>query len=515
MSKETNEGATTTDRRALLTGAAATAAGVMLAPGLANAVPASDLAAIRKAVEANKAADIKRLQDWIALPTVTAEGMNIEEGPAYMAKIATEAGFTTSEIIPTDGTDGVFATLDVGAPRWIGIYFMYDVKQFDPAEWSSPPLEGRIVDKAPFGKVMIGRGATNSKGGQIALLNALRAMKDAGKKPPINIALICEGEEEVASTHFRQIATHPKVMPILQKCEGIYVPGPSQDRLTGEVNFTLGAKGPVELQLIADGAKTGIGPKTDIHSSEKARVDSPIWRLVQALASLTTPDGNTPTLDGYMDKVQPLTGRDKELIAQLAKNTSEEAIKQAYGNKAWIDNLSYEKSIERLLSQPTINLQGLVGGYTGPGGKSILPSKAEAKLELRMVPNQTYEDTVKQLRAHLDKRGFQDIEINVSGGYNPTQTAEDARVVQAALAAYKKMGVPVSISPRSPGSWPGSLFTEAPISKPAIHFGVGFGSGAHAPDEFIVIDSANPKVAGYVDATMAQVQFLYALAEMK
>ncbi len=504
-----------TDRRTLMTGAAAAAAAsTFLTPAAASAA-AADLAVIRKAVEADKTDAIKRLQEWIALPTVAAEGMNVKEGPEYMAKIAKEAGFTTAEIIPTDGVSGVFATLDVGAPRWIGVYFMYDVKQFDPKEWSSPPLEGRLVEKAPFGTVMVGRGATNSKGGQITLLNALRAMRATGKKPPVNIALICEGEEEIASTHFRQIATHPKVLPVLEKCEGIYVPGPAQDRLTGEVSFTLGAKGPVELQLTVDGSKTGIGPKTDIHSSEKARIDSPIWRLVQALATLTTPDGNTPTLDGFMDKVRPLSAREKELIAQLAKKTNEEAIKQAYGNKAWIDNLNYEQSIERLLSQPTINLQGLVGGYTGPGGKSILPSKAEAKLEIRMVPNQTYDDTVKQLRAHLDKRGFQDVAINVSGGYDPTETAEDARVVQAALAAYKKMNIPVTLSPRSPGSWPGSLFTQPPVNKPAIHYGVGFGSGAHAPDEFIVIDSANPKVAGYVDATMAQVQFLYALAEMK
>jgi acetylornithine deacetylase/succinyl-diaminopimelate desuccinylase-like protein len=504
-----------TDRRTLMTGAAAAAAaGSFLTPSVAGAA-AADLAAIRKAVEADKADAIKRLQEWIALPTVAAEGLNVNEGPAYMAKIAKEAGFQTAEIIPTDGVDGVFATLDVGAKRWIGVYFMYDVKQYDPKEWSSPPLEGKLVEKAPFGTVMVGRGATNSKGGQITLLNALRAMRAVGKKPPVNIALICEGEEEIASPHFRQIATHPKVLPVLQKCEGIYVPGPAQDRTTGEVSFTLSAKGPVELQLTVDGSKTGIGPKADIHSSEKGRIDSPIWRLVQALATLTTPDGNTPTLDGFMDKVRPLTPREKELISQLAKKTSEDAIKQAYGNKAWIDNMTYEQSIERLLSQPTINIQGLIGGYTGPGGKTVLPSKAEAKLEIRMVPNQTYAETVKQVRAHLDKRGFQDVAVNISGGYDPTETAEDASVVQAALAAYKKMGIPVTLSPRSAGSWPGSLFTQPPVSKPAIHYGVGFGSGAHAPDEFIVIDSANPKVAGYVDATMAQAQFLYALAEMK
>jgi acetylornithine deacetylase/succinyl-diaminopimelate desuccinylase-like protein len=504
-----------TDRRSLMAGAAATAASAIALPGVASAAPAADIAAIRKQVEANKAEDIRRLQEWIALPTISAEGVNIKEGPAYMAKICKDAGFTTAEIIPTDGTHGVFATLDVGAPRWVGVYFMYDVKQYDPKEWSSPPLEGRIVDKPPFGKVMVGRGAVNSKGANITLLNAIRALTAAKLKSPVNIALVCEGEEEMASPHFKQIVNNPKVLPFLQKCEGIYVPGPSQDDRTGEITLALGAKGPVEFQLIADGGSSGMGPKTDIHSSEKARVDSPIWRLIQAVSSLASPDGNTPMLDGFMENVRPLTAREKELIAQLARNTSEDAVKQAYGITHWIDNLGYQASIERLLSQPTINLQGLVGGYTGAGGKSILPNHAEAKLEIRMVPDQTYAEMVKKLRAHLDKRGFTDIKLNVSGGYDPTQTAEDARIVQAALATYKKMGVAVSLSPRSAGSWPGSTFTQPPVARPAINFGVGFGTGAHAPNEFIVIDSANPKVSGYVDSTMAQVELLYALAAMK
>ena len=514
MSSKTQDQPMATDRRALMTGAAAAAAAALAPRGAFAAAPAADMAAIRKAIAAGQPAAIKRLQDWIALPTIAAEGRNVQEGADYMMKLAEEAGFTSVKKIPTDGVPGVFATLDVGAPRWIGVYFMYDVKQYDPAEWDNPPLEGRIVDKAPYGKVMVGRGAVNQKGPESAFLAALHAFRAANRKLPVNIALICEGEEEIASTHFKQIATHPDVMPTLKKCEGVFIPFPAQSG-TGDITVNLGAKGPVELELIADGAKTGIGPKTDIHSSEKARVDSPIWRLVQALASLTTPDGNTPTLDGYIDKVRPLTAREKELIGIAAKGMNEDAVKRAIGVTKWIDNDSFVGSMERLTGQPTINLQGLVGGYTGPGGKSILPSKAVAKLELRMVPDQRYEDTVRQLREHLDKRGYQDIEVKITGGYDPTETDEKSRLIQSALAAYKTMGVTAAIYPRLAGSWPGSVFTQEPVSIPALQYGMGHGGGAHAPNEFFVIESSNPKVGGYAQATASYVELLYAIAAAK
>ena len=97
----------------------------------------------------------------------------------------------------------------------------------------------------------------------------------------------------------------------------------------------------------------------------------------------------------------------------------------------WIDDLPYAQALERLASQPTVNIEGLVAGYTGPGGKTILPGRAVAKLDLRLVPNQTRDEAVKKLRAHLDKRGFSDVEVNVSGGYDPTETAEDSRIIRA------------------------------------------------------------------------------------
>lgn len=501
-------------RRQLIRGTAMLGAGAALMRPLTGLAATSQTAAIRTAAEAGKEASVKRLRDWIALPSIAAENRNMAEGAAYMAELARDAGFANVEIVPTDGQPGVFGTIDVGAPRTLGIYFMYDVKQFDPAEWSSPPLEGRLVDKPGIGTVMMGRGAINQKGPEATFLAALHAIRAAKAKLPVNIVLVCEGEEEIGSPHFRQIATKPNILAALKKCDGIFIPAGWQDK-NGSVSVNLGSKGVIELELIASGEKWGRGPKGDVHSSLKAMVDSPAWRLVQALQTLVTPDGNTPAIDGWFENVRPLTTREKALIREAARQGDEAQQKQILGVKTWIDNLSYDDALIRLAQEPTVNIEGLVAGYTGPGGKTILPGRAVAKLDLRLVPNQTRAEAERKLRAHLDKHGFADVEMNVSGGYDPTETDENSRLIRTELATYKKLGVTANLNARLAGSWPGATFTAPPVSIAAGHFGLGMGAGAHAPDEYYLIDSTNPKVAGIVDATMGYVEFLYTLAAIK
>src|SRR5689334_9398892 len=159
---------------------------MMLAlPALHPARAADDFADVRAEVSKRHDEAVKRLQDWIALPSIAAESLNSAAGAERMAQLARDAGFQKVTIVPTDGKPGVFATLDAGAKNTVGLYFMYDVKQFDPAEWSSPPLEGRLVDKPGFGKVIMGRGAVNQKGPESAFLAALHAIRGSGRKLPV------------------------------------------------------------------------------------------------------------------------------------------------------------------------------------------------------------------------------------------------------------------------------------------------------------------------------------------
>ena len=472
----------------------------------------NDFAEVRAQVTQQHEQNIKRLQDWIGQVSIAAENRGYPEGADYMIQLLKDAGFQRAERVETEGKPGVFATLDAGAPKTVGLYFMYDVKQFDPKEWSSPPTEAKIGDKPGLGKVMIGRGAVNQKGPEATFLAALHALKAAGRKLPVNFVFVAEGEEEIGSPHFPQVVHKPEVEQALKKCAGIFMPFAAQD-LDGAVTVTLGAKGVVEVELTSTGEKWGRGPLKDIHSSNKARVDSPVWHLVKALSTLVNEDASEPAIEGLTKNVRPLNAQEKQLIATAAKRLNEADAKKILGVKKWVRDISWTQALERMAGEPTVNIEGIIGGYTGPGGKTILPHKAIAKLDLRLVPNQTADGALQALKAHLAKHGYGDIDVNMTGGYDPTTTPANSPVVQAEEAVYKQHGIDPVVLPRLGGSWPGYVFTNPPLSLGASHFGLGHGSGAHAPDEYYLIESSNPKIAGFDDAVMSYVEYLFQLAK--
>jgi acetylornithine deacetylase/succinyl-diaminopimelate desuccinylase-like protein len=498
------------DRRAFLQDATAAAAGLTL-PARPLRASQSELGPVFAQVERRHGETVARLQEWIRQPSIAAENRGVNEGCDLTMRLLREAGFGEVTRVPTDGQPGIFATLDAGARRTLGLYFMYDVKQADPTEWTSPPWEAALVDKPGLGRVVMGRGAVNQKGPEAAFLAALHAIRGAGRKVPVNFVLVAEGEEEIGSPHFPQVVRRPEVLAALKRCVGIFMPAASQG-LDGQVTMTLGAKGVIECELVSSGERWGRGPRQDIHSSNKARVDSPAWHLVQALATLVSPDGNDPAIDHFADKARPLSADEKAMIAAAARRLDEAAAKKLLGVERWSRDASWTEALELLMSRPTVNIEGLVGGYTGPGGKTILPHKAVAKLDLRLVPDMTAADALAALKAHLAQRGFGDIEVNMTGGYDPTSTPADAMVIRAQQAVYRRSGIDPILLPRNAGSWPGYVFTGEPLRLAAGHFGLGHGSGAHAPDEYYVIESTSPNVQGIDGAVRSYVEYLYEVA---
>ena len=503
------------DRRLFLQGAAASglvgAASLALPNWASGAAAAEDLSAIHKEIEKRHDESVQRLQEWIKQPSIAAENRGMNEGCDLTMRMLRDADFQQVTKVPTDGQPGIFATLDVGAPKTVALYFMYDVKQADPAEWSSPPFEAALVDRPGLGKVLVGRGAVNQKGPEATFLAALHAIQGAGKKPPVNFVFVAEGEEEIGSPHFPQVVRKPEIAAALKKCTGVYMPFAAQGP-GGDVTIFLGAKGVVELELTSSGQLWGRGPKKDLHSSNKARVDSPAWHLVEALATLVSPDGNDPVVEGFAAKARPLSPAEKKMIQVAAQRLSEVEAKKQQGVDHWIHDVGWEESMEMLISRPTINIEGLVGGYTGPGGKTILPGKAVAKIDMRLVPDMTASEALAALKAHLAKKGFGDIDVHMSGGYDPTSTPADSGIIRVAAEVYKGNGIDPVILPRLAGSWPGYVFTSDPLRLPAGHFGLGHGNGAHAPDEYYLIESTNSKVQGMDGAARSHVEFLYGLA---
>jgi acetylornithine deacetylase/succinyl-diaminopimelate desuccinylase-like protein len=498
------------NRRSFLKGTAAGAVALAFSTGARSA---QELEPIRVEIKKRHEEAVHRLQEWIHQPSIAAENRGVSAGCDLTIQLLRDAGFQQATRVPSDGQPGILATLDAGAPRTVGLYFMYDVKQVDPAEWSSPPWDAALVDKPGLGQVVIGRGAVNQKGPQAALLAALHAIRGAGSMIPVNLVLVAEGEEEIGSPHFPQIVRRPDVQAALSRCSGIFMPSATQG-LDGIVTLSLGAKGVIELELIASGEKWGRGPRKDIHSSNKARVDSPAWHLVQALATLVSPDGNQPAIEGFAEKARPLSAAEKAMVAEGARRMDEDQAKKLLGVDHWVNDVSWAEALERLVSRPTVNIEGLVGGYTGPGGKTILPHQALAKLDLRLVPDMTAQDALAALKRHLAKGGYGDIEVRMTGGYDPTSTPADAGLIRAQSSVYRHHGIEPVLWPRNAGSWPGFVFTSPPLRLPAGHFGLGHGSGAHAPDEYYVIESANPKIEGLDGAALSFAEYLFELASV-
>src|SRR5438067_9146427 len=347
------------DRREFVATAAMAAASTALPP-IAESQD-SDLQPIITQIQKQHDESVQRLQTWIRQPSIAAENRGMQEGCRLMMDMLREAGFESVTQIPTDGQPGVFATLDAGAQKTIGLYFMYDVKQVDPAEWSSPPWDAAIVEKPGLGKVLVGRGAVNQKGPQAAFLAALHAIRGAGQKLPVNLVFVAEGEEEIGSPHFPQIVRRPEVQKALSRCSGVFMPSATQG-LDGIVSISLGAKGLIEVELTASGELWGRGPQHDIHSSNKARVDSPAWHLVQALNTLVSADGNEPAIEGFADKARPISAGEKAMVEEGARRMDEVQAKKLLALEHWVHDLSWKEALERLVSRPTVNIEGLVGG---------------------------------------------------------------------------------------------------------------------------------------------------------
>jgi acetylornithine deacetylase/succinyl-diaminopimelate desuccinylase-like protein len=199
-----------------------------------------------------------------------------------------------------------------------------------------------------------------------------------------------------------------------------------------------------------------------------------------------------------------------EILKALVEQYSEEELKQPLQIDRWIDGADKFTAARKLLFDPSLNVDGLWAGYTGPGTKTILPHKANAKIDFRLVPNQRAADIVPLLRQHLDRHGFTDVKINWSNGYDWSQTDLDSALVKTALDIYKDYGVHASVWPRIAGSAPFYLFTRE-LELPLVIFGLGHGSGAHSVDEYLVIE-ADPPIKGLADIEKGYTDFLLRFA---
>ena len=460
---------------------------------------------------------VGNLQKWIQQPSISNSGEGIPESAEMVKGLFEQLGCQESRVYDVGQTEWgsqanpvVYAKCDEGAEKTLVIYWMYDTMPVtQPDAWIAPPFEGRLVEQAPFKKVLIGRGATNSKGPQMVQWNALMSIKATTGKLPVNLIFVAEGDEERMSIGYRQfIRTHPE---LFKGVDAMYRFG--NQGFGGGGELSGGSEGCVYVELTTSGAKWGRGPTvSDIHGGNKRSVDSPAWRHIQMLKTLVSEDGNKVLIDGFYENIEPLTQDELLKLEAASKGVDMKIAAENLGVARFItdDPLTYLKMARYGTS---MNLDGIWGGnmYAGGAG-AILPNKITSKHNFRYVPKMDGIDITKKLRAHLDKHGYADVEMKVIGDVPWAKMQYDTDVARALMSTYDtfniKYGNPPNVESILGGYWPAYLFTGDVLDTPIVGGAAGHGGNAHAANEYWVIEGAG-KVYGMAGAEKSVATFLY------
>ena len=515
---------------------------------------------VRKAfeyIDANIDEHVENLQEWVRQPSISNSAEGIPESAEMVRGFYEELGCQTARVYDTGiteygspGNPVVYAKCDEGAPKTVAIYVMYDTMPVtQPDNWIAPPFEARIVDGATAtaptaSRVIIGRGASNSKGGAMATLNALRAIRAANGKLPVNIIYVAEGDEERMDIGLRKFMTDHS--DLFTEADALLSGGPSE--------------GCVYIELTTSGKSWGRGPvQSDIHGSNMRTVDSPAWRHIHALASLTSEDGNTPLIKGFFDNKELPTPAEVAQMKEEAKSRDLAASAKNLGvaRYKWDDPYMVIKGGR---FETSFNLDGIWGGnmYAGGAG-AILPNKVTSKHNFRYVPRMDGLDIVKKVRAQLDANGYKDVELKLIGdvpwsrGSSPDTDITHAREKGAEIMASLGLGgggggrgrgnvepVPQGTPPGGRGTtaallpeldldseptggyWPSYLFTEGEVGQKVgsvrIPMGMGGGGGGgggrnHAANEYYTVE-AIAKNGGMANSEKFTVAALYEYAKL-
>jgi acetylornithine deacetylase/succinyl-diaminopimelate desuccinylase-like protein len=431
-------------------------------------------------IDAQFAAHLARTQTFLRQPSISAQNLGVRLCADLLRSWLIELGayveYHGAETHPL-----LFAEWYVGAPKTLLVYGMYDVQPVDGQIWSSPPFAANMCDHPSGGPSLIARGACNSKGPLMAFLNTLEALR-ATEGLPVNIKWTIEGEEEIGSC----------ALPLFYqryrdrlKADGAFEPFWSQRHPGDAPDLTLGTKGDVGLEIICHSGEWG-GPIDVIHSSVGPWVKSPAWRLVRALSSLI--DEHQDLAVAGIPALGTITREDELLLADLARTFDIQEAKEDVGTTLFKHELPALELLKQMQFGTVLNINGLVSGYTGPGSHTIIPNEARAKLDLRLPPGVSVDQVHHAIRAHLDQKGFPDLEVVVDSGYPAASTPLRAPVVQALIRTYRAHGYEPVVRPLEASATPYYLYPDV-LGLDFAWGGLGAAGNSHASDEWCSVAS--------------------------
>jgi acetylornithine deacetylase/succinyl-diaminopimelate desuccinylase-like protein len=476
--------------------------------------------AIHRHIDAHLDQHVAHVQRWVRQRSVSWEdGRGVRDCAALVAESYRALGCTEVEILEGRFHPGVWAVHDAGAPVTLHSYCMFDTRPATPAGWSHDPWSAALVPRPPYPRVLVGRGALSAKGPYVAFLNALASIIAVEGRLPVNVLFLAEGEEIMGSPSYRAFVN--RYRDRLRATRLSYcVTGAQSAR--GTVSVGLGLKGMVVVELTASGQAWGHGPAATIHSSAAPLVDSPPFRLAQALASLTEPDGRGCRVDGLAEAWayrKPLSSEERRLLDALAAR---------HAGRDWRDVLPLGGAanvadvrggldglapLVTFLYGPSLNVAGLRGGFLGPGTGTVpfvVPHAATASLDLRMVVELSPEEIVGRLRRHLDARGFGDVALSVYAAFGHAQTPPDHPAVGAVLDTLADWRVDAEVWPIQAAGGPWTAVPNAG-GGPMVRGGAIGGGAAGLVDEYLVIEG-DGRVAGLAEAEKFHVDLLDRLA---
>ena len=411
---------------------------------------------------------IQELARLCAQPSVSAQNWGLTECAQLVSDMLTRRGFQT-QIFATGGAPVVFAERKGNSDKTLLFYNHYDVQPAEPLDlWQSPPFELTELD----GK-LYARGVGDDKGHITSRLFAIDALLQEDSELPCNIKFVIEGEEETSSLHLHDFVRDHSDVLAADACVWEFGGVDHEDH---PIQY-LGLRGICYVELSVETANQ------DVHSGLGGSIfPNAAWRLVWALNTLKGPDEHI-RIPGFYDAVRPASQRDRDLMAALPDESEE--YRQRYGVSNFLQGAKGGAELrEQETFQPTCTICGLTSGYQGPGSKTVLPAKASAKVDFRLVPDQTPEQVLALLRAHLDAEGFSDVKVAFLGGETPARTDPDDPFVNLVVETARDVyGFPMRVVPMTGGSGPNFAFKEY-LHLPIVSAGVGYPGGqSHAPNE--------------------------------
>ena len=420
-------------------------------------------------VEKHSRRFIDDLKELCSFPSISNHGRDAVQ-PAREWLAVRLAKFTDRvETLEAGGMPALYAEVSGGGRRKLLLYEHYDVQPVDPIDlWSTPPFEPAEHDGRIFA-----RGVADDKADVMARIHALETLKQLGDVP-VTLRFLIEGEEEIGSKTFERIAREHAAKLRADGC--LWESGTSFDD-AGRPTLQFGCRGLVYVTLRVKQLDY------DQHSGFASIYPSAAMYLVGALASLRDQDMNIK-IDGFYDKVVKPTEADRRMMATIDPEV--EKRRKLVGFEKLVREPKPDQVIEQMLFLPTCNIAGIMTGYQGPGSKTVLPAEATAKLDFRLIPNQDPDEVLEQLRAHLDRHGFEKVEIVAGEGEKPARSDPSSPVAKTVIDCVREMyGEPV-LWPFMPATGPMYPVVSDLGIPTVLPVGVGRPDNRiHAPNENI------------------------------